>query len=300
MPLMVWAYREDIWSHYGFDDHVLPATQSSLQYIRKGEFCENLFKKIQENFDNPIPLEKLRNKWGGTQPDELYLNVTLAQLNYDPQCENVIFFGNVDDGNYHEIKERYDFLSIFGGRGMIKNKYLRGYDGDVTNLGSKFKQASIIPDKHANAKHKSRRNTAPMNTSDGKITLFTSYYQDTPERQAELDLCLKNNLNNPLIDRVVILGDKYDHPKAVCIEHDRPTYADFFKLANQVGSEYSILANSDIYFDGSLSKLFGVGFHNTFLAISRHDIKGGRRVLFDASGWGRKGWSQDAWIWKGE
>ena len=301
MPLMIWAYREDIWNHYGLSDHILPATQSSLQYIRKSDFCEELFDKVQENFDNPIPLENLRNKWGGTQPDELYLNVALAQLGYDPQTENAIYFGNDDKYNFHELKEHYDFLSLFGGRGMIKNKYLKAYDSEVKKLGSKFFHAYIIPDKHANAKSRPLKEPVKMATSDGKITLFTSYFDTSDARQAELEHCLKKNIENPLIDKVVLLGEKgYEHPKVIHIPHERPTYKDFFREANKYGSDYSILANSDIYFDTSLSRLYGVGFHKTFLAISRHDVRRGRQILFDATGWGRRGWSQDAWIWKGK
>lgn len=301
MPLMIWAYREDIWNHYGLSDHTLPATQSSLQYIRKSDFCEEMFSRLQENFDNPIPLENLRNKWGGTQPDELYLNVTLAQMGYDPQTENAIYFGNDDKYHFHQLQEHFYFLSLFGGRGMIKNKYLRAYDNEVKKLGSKFFHAYIIPDKHANAKTKSLREPKPMNSKDGEINLFTSYFTASPERQKELELCLRKNIENPLIKRIYLVGEEgYDHPKVTHIPHDRPTYADFFREANRIGGDYNILANSDCYFDSSLSRLYGVGFDKTFLAISRHDIKGGRRIIFDATGWGRRGWSQDAWIWKGQ
>ena len=299
MPLMIWAYKDDIWNHYGLSDHTLPASQSSLQYIRKSEFCEKLFNQIQENFDNPIPLDSLRNKWGGTQPDELYLNVALAQLNYDPQCESVIYFGNDNLYNYHELKEKFDFLSLFGGRGMIKEKYLKSYDREVTLMGSKFKSGDIIPYKHANAKS---RNTErqPITTAKGNITLFTSYFDASPARQKELETALLNNLNNPLINQVVLVGEKgYNHPKCAHIELERPTYSDFFRISNDYKG-YKILANSDIYFDYSLSKVFSVGFHKTLLAISRHDVINDRKILFDASGWGRKGYSQDAWIWKDE
>jgi len=308
MPLMVWAYRRDIWERYGLDDHILPATQSSFQYIRKGEFCDGLFQKVQENFDNPIPLEQLRNKWGGTQPDELYLNIALAQLGYDPQCENVIYFGNDEKYNFHELKDNFDLLSLFGGRGMIKPKYLKAYDAEVTRMAKEdgsqgFKHLFIVPDKHANTKSRPvNKFRVETKSVSGAVTLFTSYYKDSnPVRQKELDDCLRKNIQNPFISKIVLVGEEgYSDPKCVHIPHERPTYKDFFRIANETGSEYSILANSDIYFDQSLSRLFSVGWHKTLLAISRHDVRRGKQILFDATGWGRKGWSQDAWIWKGQ
>lgn len=78
LPMMVWAKRSTIWNHYGFTDEKLPATQSSLQYIRKGDFCRNLFNRMQSNYANRIPVDQLANRWGGGQPDELYLNFAVS------------------------------------------------------------------------------------------------------------------------------------------------------------------------------------------------------------------------------
>ncbi len=103
LPLMVWAKRSDIWDHYGFTDEVLPACQSSFLYIRKGDFCEGIYAQMQSNYRNRIPTEKLLNKWGGGQPDELYLNVTLAQMGYDPACQNIIYLADEETLKPHQL-----------------------------------------------------------------------------------------------------------------------------------------------------------------------------------------------------
>ena len=112
MPMMYWAYREDIWEHYGLDEHKLPATQSSVQFIKKCDESKKLFEQLNKNLENPIPLEKLANRWGGGQPDELYLNIALAQLGMNPDIGNdTIFFANrIDKRALSEIQNSYYYI----------------------------------------------------------------------------------------------------------------------------------------------------------------------------------------------
>jgi len=119
MGWLLWAYRSKAWEHFDLkSDSFLPAPQSSIQFIEKCEASENLYKLIQVNLSNPIPLHELRYQWGGNQPDELYLAGSLAQLKINPHIGNeALFFANKTDlirGN-RVIAEQHYILSIFGG-----------------------------------------------------------------------------------------------------------------------------------------------------------------------------------------
>lgn len=134
------------------------------------------------------------------------------------------------------------------------------------------------------------------------ITLYTSFYEDKKaERHAEILHCLRNNVDNPLIDEIVLLCEGSIPPpeirncKKVTINiGGRPTYQDFFNLINLRHSHFdiSIVANTDIYFDESLSK---INMNNaTCLALSRWDIKPEGAVLHNEK------FSQDVWIFQGK
>lgn len=130
------------------------------------------------------------------------------------------------------------------------------------------------------------------------ITLYTSYYRDKSDiRQAELDFCLQKNIDNPLIDRIVLFAEAEppQSPKIEIVSNKRPQYRDFFNLICERANQHdiSIIANSDIYFDGSLNKILLNG--KTAIALSRWDVKPGQSPkLHNCSG------SQDAWIFLGK
>jgi len=321
MPLMVWAYKDHIWHKYGFVDEKLPATQSSLQFIEKCEWSEMMFNKFQENFTNPIPLQDLRYAWGGGQPDELYLNITLAQLGYDPSLGDGIYFGNeYTIPRPHQIAEKHPLLSMFGTTQNIKPIYVKYYDGSLSNIAKSFghktyyQWKNIAAKKHANKRipnmNRTRRTAmagkffreTPFNYKPlpGKVLLCTSFYESTnPIRQAEFDKCRESNLNNPEIDKVLNLGTQViDHPKVINLFYERPTYNDFLKEAYNLKKEgknsgYTIIANSDIYFDNTLNWIKQINMDKTMIALSRWDVdNNGYNKLFAYE------WSQDTWIFK--
>lgn len=155
-PEMIWAWCDEIWSHFNMKDtDILPATNSSIQYFRKGKKCKALWDQVKANYANKIPLNKLRSHWGGTQPDELYLNVALAQLGWD-QHKHYMFLGDKHSKlSLKEIEENYYFLSIYGGRGYTKLVYTQWYDRiRQKKLKTHYKVDQIINDKHCNTKSK--------------------------------------------------------------------------------------------------------------------------------------------------
>jgi hypothetical protein len=106
-----------------------------------------------------------------------------------------------------------------------------------------------------------------------------------------------------LIDQICLLQERqadpdFIHPKLTLHPiHRRPLYEDFFEIANQLcksENDFSIIANSDIYFDGTLSAVVDHLKHSQCAALSRWDIQpNGHAVLFDRND------SQDAWIFRG-
>ena len=138
------------------------------------------------------------------------------------------------------------------------------------------------------------------------INLFISYFtHPNSRRQAEIDQCLLFNLNNNYIDKIYCIIDNCDNlndkiftnPK---IEKyfilERPTYNTFFELANKVNkpNDISIISNSDIYFDETLTKLPIIMTFNRALALTRWNVNLDRIDFFNRDD------SQDCWIFKGQ
>jgi len=136
--------------------------------------------------------------------------------------------------------------------------------------------------------------------------LFTSFYQDrNPERHKELEHCIRMNVNNAHIDKIVVVleGKRENFPvlnysdRIEVIEAQRPTFRQFFELANLYcgPDDIAIISNTDIYFDGSLKDLDRINWTSTCLALSRwHYQNGGNIVLHNEK------YSQDVWIFKGK
>lgn len=136
------------------------------------------------------------------------------------------------------------------------------------------------------------------------IRLFLSYYLDkNKDRQRELDECLFRNIENPLINEIHLLleypsDEELITDKKIITAHikSRPSYSVFFDYINSINpapNDISILANSDIYFDDTLS-LLGKYSDKQVLALCRYDIKDNKAVFMNS--WD----SQDTWIFKGK
>lgn len=140
-----------------------------------------------------------------------------------------------------------------------------------------------------------------------KKILITQYYLPKwGERQLEIDECFINNLNNPNIDEIhLFIEQDYDFDKfksnpnfsklVFVNSTERLSYKQAFEYSNRNFSSNDIilLANSDIYFNETLSKIDTYSFDKTFYGLTRHEItETGLRL------YGRPSVSQDVWIWK--
>jgi len=132
------------------------------------------------------------------------------------------------------------------------------------------------------------------------INLFTSIYTDkSPIRQKELIFCLNKNINNAHINKIYLFVDGFvelpESDKLVTIEFQRPTYRDFFNLIDRTVTareDISIVANTDIYFNHTLSQLSL--YERQCIALSRWDDKLSGLKLHNER------FSQDVWIFKGK
>ena len=142
IPSMQWAWANDIWEHFKLDnDAILPAINSSLQFIKVCNESKNLFGVLRILYTtNQLPTNRLRMKWGGGQPDELYMNVALAMTSYDPSYKNdgivgggtsetgFIHFASVRGLSFKEVTDNYYFQSYYGGRNFTSRFYTEWLD----------------------------------------------------------------------------------------------------------------------------------------------------------------------------
>lgn len=136
--------------------------------------------------------------------------------------------------------------------------------------------------------------------------LFVSYYKaTTPERQAEIDYCLKSNVANPHIDKVYVLCEQpliegLNHEKINHIPFDgKPTYEQFIYYINYFTSpnNVNIIANADIIFDESLYQVYKLK-ENDCWALSRWEMKADyTKHTQQIQSFGD---SQDVWIFRGK
>jgi hypothetical protein len=138
--------------------------------------------------------------------------------------------------------------------------------------------------------------------------LFISYYKaSTPERQAEVDECLKRNCENLLIDRIYVISELLlsfngiaNSDKIYFIHYEgKPTYSMFI---NHIDSrtelnDVNIIANADIIFDETLSHLDKLK-ENDCWALSRWEMRAD--LTKHPEQIQKYGDSQDVWIFKGK
>ena len=140
------------------------------------------------------------------------------------------------------------------------------------------------------------------------MILITSYYESpSPERQEEINECLKKNNDNPLIKTIYLLNDKlYDlhflgNNKKIrqfkIINHGKLYFQEAIEFINSYcHQETVILSNSDIYFDDTIDLIKKEYLDNKIYALLRYDVKkDGSKDIFRHFGEPRSD-SQDAWI----
>lgn len=132
------------------------------------------------------------------------------------------------------------------------------------------------------------------------VTLLVGHYDEPILRRAhEYDICLRMNLVNPDINRVIVFNES--DPLFVCagarvVEHKRRLTYDFlFNYANTfLRGDIVVIANADIYFDDSIRKVHDIRFtDDRLLCLSRWNLKPDSTLEQTAGPL-----SHDAWIFQ--
>lgn len=135
---MHWATGQTIADHYGLPmETKIPFINSSFQYIKKGEFCEKLFSQALQNLANCIPLNKLKNHWGHSQPDELYMNVACGQLGYDPTVPPQVYFRTRSMTGVitiDELRKQFVAIGLFGTKDTNHRVVRLWYNGEMSKI----------------------------------------------------------------------------------------------------------------------------------------------------------------------
>jgi hypothetical protein len=134
-------------------------------------------------------------------------------------------------------------------------------------------------------------NVVKTKKTEGNNHLVISLYNESNiSRALELLFCLRENLNNKYINKVHILmenSDKSSYFLLECInklmftfgEKDkikiipfdrRPTFNDYFEYCNKNIEGNAIVANSDIVYDDTLSKIENI-IENEFIVLTRYN-----------------------------
>ena len=143
------------------------------------------------------------------------------------------------------------------------------------------------------------------------IVLITQFYiSASSDRHKEILECLDFNLKNDLIDKIYLLCEKdYTDEQMNIVNHKnrqkiikinigrRLKYCDVFDIIDiQQIHGYLILANSDIFFDKSLSNLYisGLSVNKKLYSLLRYEYTD--PDLSKCKLFGPRGDSQDSWI----
>ena len=167
---MQWAWADRMWAHFNLlPSYVMPAINSSMQWIVKGSQTEAIYRTAKDlYFNNPIEIKDLRMKWGGGQPDELYMNVALAIHGIDPALKDytknsgseggMIHFAMQRGLSYQDIINNYYLQSYYGGAGFTPRFYIdwldRMLNADFKAIGSRhiYLISRIAENKYADGK----------------------------------------------------------------------------------------------------------------------------------------------------
>jgi glycosyltransferase involved in cell wall biosynthesis len=137
------------------------------------------------------------------------------------------------------------------------------------------------------------------------ISLITTFYRDSsPERQEELIFTLKENINNKAIDHIYLLvqsiaefSDLVQFDKITLLESSGkiPTYGELLAASSKLPEGTTIvIANSDICFDATISRISNWNLEQRLLVVSRLEGRPNQPNLF----YTEHHLSSDAWIFR--
>jgi len=151
---------------------------------------------------------------------------------------------------------------------------------------------------------KNNRNTYSLKVKDTieepkELWFITQYYKPKQRlRLIELNECIERNIENPYIDKIVLLNERDIFETEMLYENDkiqqvvinkRLFYSDVFQYIYDKVPENVIVvfANSDIYLDETIRNIWSVNMEDKFFALLRYE---------NNQIYGPRPDSQDTWI----
>jgi hypothetical protein len=152
---MQWAWADRIWNDYKLSQlDILPAINSSIVFVKKCKESKSLYDTALTLLtDYFIPIKDLRYKWGNAQPDELYMNVSLAMHGLDPAMAiEPMYFQMQKRLDWKQVKEKFYFMSYYGGKGHTAEYYINEMQREIRADGFMYNLTIITKNKHVNTK----------------------------------------------------------------------------------------------------------------------------------------------------
>jgi len=134
-------------------------------------------------------------------------------------------------------------------------------------------------------------------TPPQKLYFITQYFKSKTKRSAEINLCLQKNIENPFIDKIILLNEEehtFTNPKIEQIViGKRLHYDDVIRYIETLKNDSIVVfANADIYLDSTIRYTWSTKMDNKFFALLRYDDdEHGKSTIF-----GPRADSQDCWI----
>ena len=154
-----WATNEKLWEYFKLDkEQKIFTFNTTWFYFNKDS--KPLLENVLYNYHKGFNRDDLKNKWGGTLPDELFFYGTMAQKKINPKVDfSVCFFGDtISNKTLTELQTENYLFTLFGGRTTIRLVYKEWYDRlcnvycRAKGLMHYFKAHGILQGKHVHQK----------------------------------------------------------------------------------------------------------------------------------------------------
>lgn len=262
------------------------------------------------------------NKFG-REINEIYISNIITQYNFN-YSNNIVYLEEIDFVGDKQLNNTIRHSTNEGLLGLLIALYLNYnricYTFNVINneteldLIKKFKIINNIEHTLSlhNCSNQSSKILIKSNLADiiQPITLIQQFFIHRDSiRMRELVQCLENNIENPYIDEIILLNEDIynlekcgvkksllegkNKVKQINISSRLSFHYVINYIKHQLKNRICIIANTDIYFDSSLSLLRGVDLSKKFLALLRYNVNSNGSTTLHHGG---RPDSQDVWI----
>ncbi|MES2592407.1 MAG: hypothetical protein V4608_11010 [Bacteroidota bacterium] len=149
-----WVDTEIFKSFFGVEPGL--TINSSWMYFENSK----VFKQAEKYYNKGFDFKNLKQRWGKSLPDELFLNASIQKLQVDPKTAiPVMFFDDKKSRKaISEIESEYYLMTFYGNANSTSLSYREWYDKHLFKLCKekgiehRFKMSEIIAHKHVNSK----------------------------------------------------------------------------------------------------------------------------------------------------